>query len=82
MLIFPPGHAQVAVETWPDTGEYFLIETTMLPMAIEDIPYAITYLSKDEWLGYLDGTGAYTLGSCYVLDCDLGKKLGIVPLSN
>lgn len=82
MLIFPPGHAQVAVEAWPDTGEYFLIETTMLPMEIEDIPYAITYLTKDEWFGYLDGTGDYSLGSCYVLDCDLGKKLGIVPLSN
>jgi hypothetical protein len=82
MLIFPPGHAQVAVEAWPDTGEYFLIETTMLPMKVEDIPYAIQYLTKDEWIGYLDGTGNYTLGSCYVLDCDLSKKLGIVPLSN
>lgn len=33
-LVFPPGHAQVAVEVWNDgsegTGEYFLIETTAL----------------------------------------------------
>ncbi|OQB23738.1 MAG: hypothetical protein BWY11_01622 [Firmicutes bacterium ADurb.Bin182] len=82
MLIFPPGHAQVAVEAWPETGDYFLIETTMLPMEVEDIPKAIMYLTKEQWFGYLDGTAEYSRGRCYVLDCDLGKKLGIVPLSN
>ena len=30
-LVLPDGHAQVAVEVWEGTGEYFLIETTMLP---------------------------------------------------
>ncbi len=84
MLIFPPGHAQVAVECWPGTGEYFLIETTILPMpqTNDAFDYVVSYLTKDEWQGYIYGTGEYTLGECYVLDCDLGKKLGIVPMSN
>lgn len=30
-LVLPDGHAQVAVETWLGSGEYFLIETTWLP---------------------------------------------------
>lgn len=33
MLIITPGHAQVAVETFNDSGQYFLIETTELPYA-------------------------------------------------
>ena len=84
MLVFPPGHAQVAVEAWPDTGEYFLIETTLLPMPMDNDGYwtAVQYLTQDEWFGYLDGTGYYTLGECYVVDCDLGKKLNILPMSN
>ncbi|MEL7609025.1 MAG: zinc-ribbon domain-containing protein [Bacillota bacterium] len=84
MLVFPPGHAQVAVEAWPGTGEYFLIETTYLPMPMDSDGYwtAVQYLTQDEWFGYLDGTGSYTLGECYVLDCDLGKKLNILPMSN
>lgn len=84
MLIFPPGHAQVAVETWPNTGDYFLIETTMLPMPANKDGFnkAVQLLSKQEWQGYIDGTGSYTLGQCYVLDCELGKKLSILPMSN
>lgn len=31
MIIITPTHAQVAVETWADSGQYFLIETTQLP---------------------------------------------------
>jgi len=84
MLIFPPGHCQVAVEALPGTGDYFLIETTILPMAqnTETWNQAVKYMSKEEWLGYVTGEGAYTSGQCYVLDCDLGGKLGIRPLSN
>ena len=84
MLIFPPGHAQVAVEAWPGTGDYFLIETTMLPMDAnnEGWNYAVEYLTKDEWWGYLSGDGPYTLGPCYVVDCELGEKLGIRAISN
>lgn len=33
MLVITPGHAQVAVETYADSGQYFLIETTQLPYA-------------------------------------------------
>ena len=84
MLVFPPGHAQVAVEAWPGTGEYFLIETTTLPM---DMSYdgwnsAVYYLTQDEWWGYLSGEGSITMGECYVLDCSLGAKLGIRAMSN
>ena len=84
MLIFPPSHAQVAVETWPNTGEYFLIETTTLPMPqdIDTFYNVVKYMSKDEWLAYIDGTGENSSGECYVLDCDLGQKLGILPMSN
>lgn len=84
MLIFPPGHAQVAVEALPNSGEYFLIETTMLPMTANQTAWnkAVQYLTREQWQGYIDGTGEYTLGECYVLDCELGKKLGILPMSN
>lgn len=36
-IVMPTGHAQVAVELWEDTGEYFLIETTDLPNSLSDI---------------------------------------------
>jgi hypothetical protein len=78
MLIFPPGHAQVAVEAWYNEGEYFLIETTVLPMAqdMDGWDSAIVYLDKDEWYAYITGA------PCYVVDCDLGEKLGIRAMSN
>ena len=84
MLIFPPGHTQVAVEAWPNTGDYFLIETTTLPMAQNEDEWnrVVRFLSKDEWWGYISGEGEYTMGACYVLDCDLGEKLGIRAISN
>ena len=84
MLIFPPGHAQVAMEAWPGTGDYFLIETTVLPMAqdIDTWNNTILYMDRDEWHGYITGEGYYTYGPCYVLDCDLGEKLGIRAMSN
>ena len=31
LIILSPGHAQVAVETYSGSGNYFLIETTTLP---------------------------------------------------
>jgi len=84
MLIFPPGHAQLALEVWPYSGEYFLIETTILPMEMsyDGWDSVVMYLDKDQWLGYLSGEGRYTLGPCYVVDCDLGSKLGIRAMSN
>ena len=84
MLLFPPGHVQVAVEAWPGTGDYFLIETTVLPMAqnMEIWNNTVLYLDSDEWLGYITGEGPYTMGPCYIVDCDLGEKLGIRAMSN
>ena len=84
MLVFPPGHAQVAVEIWPYTGEYYLIETTILPMEMSYDGWnsAVIYLDQDEWWGYLSGEGSITLGECYVLDCGLGAKLGIRAMTN
>ncbi len=84
MLIFPPGHAQVAVEAWPGTGEYFLIETTTLPMPMNEEAWdqTVMYLTNDQWQGYIDGTADYSYGECYVLDCDLAQKLNILPMSN
>ncbi len=84
MLIFPPGHAQVALEAWPGTGEYFLIETTVLPMPMNDQGFynVVKYLTKEQWDGYISGSAEFSPGECYVLDCDLGQKLGILPMSN
>ena len=84
MLIFPPGHAQVAVEAWYGAGDYFLIETTVLPMEqnMDAWNYTVMYMDRDEWLGYITGEGYFTYGPCYVVDCDLGEKLGIRAMSN
>jgi hypothetical protein len=84
MLIFPPGHAQVAVEAWPGTGDYYLIETTMLPLEKNDESYyaACRFMEKERWTEYIDGAGDDSEGPCYVLDCDLGRKLGITPITN
>ena len=84
MLIFPPNHVQVALEAWPGTGDYFLIETTILPMDADEDSWSQTvmYLTKEEWFGYITGEGDYTLGPCYIVDCDLAVKLGIRAMSN
>ncbi len=89
MLILPPGHAQVAVETWYGSGEYFLIETTYIPndnaAFIDEANYyynywngdcdnyPISYLSKDQWAEYLS--------DCYVIDCSDGSILGMTPFA-
>lgn len=74
VLILLPGHAQVAVETWPNSGEYLLIETTALDAASNadfDKGGVITYMTKDQWTKYMAQDG-------YVaIDCDLAEKLHI-----
>jgi len=77
-LVFPPGHAQVAVEAKPNTGDYYLIETTILPMARDSGGWnkAVRYLSKEEWYDYIENS------PCYVVDAALGEKLGIRALNN
>jgi hypothetical protein len=78
MLILLPGHCQVAVETWPGTGQYLLIETTALTNAAsayydEDFEYVIPSwpYTKDEWREYLAQDGVTAI------DCDLGEQLRI-----
>jgi hypothetical protein len=79
VLILLPGHCQVAVETWYDSGEYLLIETTALENAAsaytdEDFDNVIIPLSKDEWRLYLSQDG-YT-----AIDCDLSRQLQITSI--
>ncbi len=73
VLIITPGHAQVALETWKGSGEYFLLETTTLPFDFseEDIDNYIVLPTADEWNNYLNRDGVY------VIDCSLGTTLNI-----
>ena len=81
-LIFPPGHAQVAVEAWPNTGEYYLIETTILPVDGENVDSIVTYKTQQEWLDYIQNGYGDGSGGCYVLNCGLATALGLLPLTN
>jgi hypothetical protein len=90
-LVFPPGHAQVAVEIWEGTGQYLLIETTSLPCKWEDykeylawlmagsynneIDCPIIYLPPEAWKQYID------VGEIYLVDCSDGKLLGLTPFA-
>lgn len=51
MIILIPGHAQVAVETYRGSGQYFLIETTTLPYAGINTDYSIN--QSGFWNGLL-----------------------------
>lgn len=82
MLVFPPGHAQVAVETWTNSGSYYLIETTMLPFTgtPEEINSLITEYDAQGWANYLADPWGNGSGGCYVVDCDMAPILGITGL--
>ncbi len=72
VIILLPGHAQVAVETWRNSGEYILIETTALDTANRgEFEGVVSLLSKDEWEKYL-GRDGYV-----IIDCALAEKLNI-----
>jgi hypothetical protein len=75
MIILLPGHAQVAVETWRNSGEYLLIETTALDSARaskwEDV---ISFPTKDEWTKFLAEDGVVAI------DCGLADPLHIKPI--
>ncbi|MGI6071562.1 MAG: hypothetical protein ACOX75_00910 [Lachnospiraceae bacterium] len=77
MIIFTPGHAQVAVETWRDSGEYLLLETTTLPFDwfTDNWSDFILILSAEGWAAYMQDATEGGLG--YVVDCDLVNVLGI-----
>lgn len=75
VIILLPGHAQVAVETWKDSGEYILIETTALDSARnKNFGNVEAYMTKQQWKDYLAQDG-------YVaIDCDLAEQLHIMPI--
>ena len=95
-LIFPPGHAQVAVEIWnsgEEQGEYFLIETTALDEALNGsafIDYAKQLIDENKYaenyscIQYFDSEGwsNYLQGVDYVIDCNDSRVLGMTPFSN
>lgn len=78
MIVFLPGHAQVAVETGYRSGEYFLVETTLLPFfgTDEEMDSLIMYLTAEEWEQYLADPWGDGSGPAYVVDCDLVHVLG------
>ncbi len=72
VLILPPGHMHVAVETWYGSGEYIYIETTALTEAAnEDFDSVLAYLDPDQWDNYLNQEGYI------VIDCALADEYGI-----
>jgi len=77
VIIILPTHAQVAVETWSGSGEYFLIETTALDAARDALSTpanwdsVIAYKTKDEWTQYLAQNGVVAI------DCALAESLHI-----
>lgn len=95
-LVFPPGHAQVAVEIWNDGegyGEYFLIETTALSDDLNGdafVNYANQLIAgnknakNDSCIQYYDADGwwSYIQGVEYVIDCNDSRILGMTPFSN
>lgn len=96
-LIFPPGHAKVAVEVWNSgegSGEYFLIETTALSdnwingTAFIDFANALQRGELDaansSCIEYLnrDEWIEYLKTVEYVIDCNDSRILGMTPFSN
>ena len=80
-LIMPPGHCQVAVEAWPNSGVYILLETTVLPISIDKIENTIAVLREDKIKDYITNYN-HEGKSCYVLDCGMAKDLGFVKTNN
>ena len=86
MIVFTPGHAQVAVESWSGSGQYFLIETTNLPFdaSVDDMNTLTALYSSEDWAEYLSQSSqkAQQSGSMvYIVDCDLAKILNIKGLA-
>lgn len=92
-LIFPPGHAQVAVEVWNSgshQGEYFLIETTALDSrnSIDTFVQAANALAEGQppsgiITQYDQAQWAeYLEGVEYIVDCNDSQLLGLTPFVN
>lgn len=97
-LVFPPGHAQVAVEVWDGrgsntvgTGEYFLIETTALSDNWEEafrngVDALIEYKGpRSGPITYMNQDGWYeyiSRDNTYLIDCSDASILGMTPFAN
>ena len=86
MIVFTPGHAQVAVESWSGSGQYFLIETTNLPFdaSVDDMNTLTALYSSEDWAEYLSQSSQKAQqsgGMVYIVDCDLAKILNIKGLA-
>lgn len=75
-LIFPPGHCQVAVELEQNSGQYLLVETTVLPASDHDINELMAILDDKEWSYYISNQ------DCLVVDCDMAIALNFQTLYN
>ena len=80
-LIMPPGHCQVAVEAWPETGVYILLETTALPVDTTTIWNNVGILKEDKLENYITNYNGQGQG-CYVLDCGMAQTLGFTKTNN
>ena len=60
-ILLPEGHAQVAVESWKGSGQYFLIETTILPNTANKFVEYINALIENK----VDGNGRKYISSGY-----------------
>lgn len=90
ILAFPPGHAQVLVETWTGSGSYLLVETTTLPYQgptlTEErrigpdslLPMVVSSDTLDNYLALL----GCDLEDLYVVDCDLRAPMGMQGLEH
>lgn len=83
MIVLTTGHCQVAVETWNGSGDYLLIETTLLP--VEDpfdsygssdyINRLLSYLDDEQWMEYIENNNGI------IYSCNLATYMGIIPLT-
>lgn len=80
-LVMPPGHCQVAVEAWPNTGVYYILETTALPTDLNNI-YRIVGSYRAEQLENYIVNYKDRNDFCYVLDCSLAPALGFTKTNN
>lgn len=78
-LLFPPGHCQVAVETNTNSGEYFLVETTTLPITNDNMDSVITYFDSVSMETYIS---TFYGEEVYVVDCDLADDLDFQYVEN
>ncbi len=82
IIVLTTGHCQVAVETWEGSGEYLLVETTLLPLEKPWDSYGsndylnglLKYYDINEWADYIEQNNGM------VYSCDLATIMGITPL--